>query len=104
MKRPSKIDNVLEKVRECIANGRYYDTSHAALRKCQRRISLTHVLYVLRYGYHEKRKDQYKEEYGDWTYSIRGSNIDGRDLRIAVAFDSDDMLIITVIEVSQGKD
>lgn len=100
MKRPSKIADVLKKVRECIGNGRYYDTSHAALRKSQRQISLTHVLYVLRHGYHEKRKDQYKLEYCDWTYSIRGSSIDGKDIRIAIAFDEDDMLIITVIEIT----
>lgn len=80
------------KARKCIEEGRYYDTTHAALRKSQRRIGLTDVLYVIRYGHHEKAKDQYHEEYGDWTYSIRGQTIDERDIRIAVAFDESDML------------
>ena len=99
MERPSKIADVLKKARDCVEKGRYYDTSHAALRKLQRRISLTHVLYVLQHGYHEKRKDQYNQEHRDWAYSIRGQSIDGKDIRIVIAFDEDDMLIITVIEV-----
>lgn len=84
MKRPPKITDVLKKARECIEKGRYYDTSHATLRKIQRRISLTDVLYVIRHGFHEKRKDQYQPEYNDWTYSIRGRSIDEKDIRIVI--------------------
>lgn len=102
MKRSLKIADVLKKARGCIELGQYYDTSHATLRKLQRKISLAEILYVLRYGYHEKRKDQYSPEHDDWTYAIRGQTIDERDIRIAVAFDEDDMLIITVIEIVQG--
>lgn len=102
MKRPLKIINVLKRAEECIEANRYFDTSHALLRKRQRRISLTDVLYVLRHGYHEKRKDQYKPEHKDWNYSIRGLTLDGRDIRIAIAFDEDGMLIITVIELTRG--
>lgn len=100
MKRQPKILDVLKKARECIEKGRYYDTTHASLRKQQRKIALTHVLYVLRHGHHEKKKDQFKPEYDDWTYSIRGITIDGKDIRVAIAFDKDDMLIITVIEIT----
>ncbi len=102
MKRPSKIPDVLKKARECIENNRYYDSSHAVKRKKQRQISLTHVIYVLTHGFHEKRKDEYKPEYNDWNYSIRGRTIDEKDIRIAIAFDEDGMLIITVIEIAQG--
>ena len=101
MKRTPKISNVLKKARECIETGRYYDTTHAMLRKQQRQISLPHVLYVIGHGYHEKQKDQYKPEYDDWTYAIRGKTIDEKDIRIAIAFDNDDMLIITVIEIAR---
>ncbi len=99
MKRPLKIANVLVKVNECIHSGRYYDTSHAIKRKNERKITVTEVLYVLRNGYHEKRKDEYKPEYDDWTYAIRGLTIDRKDVRIAIAFDEHEMLIITVIEI-----
>lgn len=103
MKRPAKLTNVLAKARECVEKGRYYDTTHAKLRKLQRQISLTHVLYVIRNGYHEKQKDQFKTEYEDWTYSIRGKTIDNKDIRVAIAFDHDDMLIITVIEIARER-
>jgi hypothetical protein len=72
-------------------------------RKQQRKVSLPHVLYVLINGYHEKKKDEYKPEYQDWNYAIRGLTIDGRDLRIAIAFDEDEMLIITVIAITRGS-
>ncbi len=104
MKRPHKIPEVLKKARECLDSGRYQDTSHAMQRKLQRKISLPHVLYVIRNGYHEKRKDEYKLEYNDWTYAIRGRTIDGQDIRIAIAFDKDGMLIITVIVITKGSE
>ena|ERR1700722_6592432 len=104
MKRPLKIPEVLRKARECLDAGRYYDTSHAIQRKLQRKISLPHVLYVLRNGHHEKSKDEYKSEYNDWTYAIRGRTVDGLDIRIAIAFDKDDMLIITVIVIKKGSE
>lgn len=102
MKKPPKIPEVLKKIRECLAAGRYYDTSHAIKRKLQRNITLPEVLYVLKNGRHEKSKDEYKEEYHDWTYAIRGTTIDGKDIRIAVAFEEVDMLIITVIAITKG--
>ncbi|HSX26860.1 MAG TPA: DUF4258 domain-containing protein [Chlamydiales bacterium] len=100
MKRPSKIADVLKKAKGCLETGRYYDTTHAVLRKSQRRISLAHIRHVVQQGYHEKQKDQYHPEHKDWTYSIRGKTVDERDIRIAVAFDKEDMLIITVIEIA----
>jgi hypothetical protein len=101
----SKIPDVLKKARECMENGRYLDTAHALLRKQQRRISLTDISHVIKHGYHEKRKDQYRPEFMDWDYAIRGLTVDVRDIRIVVAFDEDGMLIITVIEIfkDQGK-
>ena len=64
---------------------------------------MPHVLHVLRNGYHEKRKDEYKPEYEDWNYAIRGLTIDGKDLRIAIAFEEDGMIIITVIAITRGS-
>jgi len=93
--------DVLKRARECIEKGRYYDTTHAILRKTLRKISLTHVIYVIQRGHHEKSKDQYHPEHDDWTYSIRGKTVDEKDIRVIIAFDKDDMLIITVIELSR---
>lgn len=78
MRRPPKITEVLKKVSE------YFDTSHAAQRRLQ-------------------RKEKTNLSPGDWTYAIRGQTIDGIDIRIAVAFDEDGMLIITVIVITQRR-
>lgn len=102
MKRPSKIPDVLKKVRLCLDSGRFFDTTHAMTRKQERLVSLPHVLHVLRNGFHEKRKDEYKPEYSSWNYAIRGRTVDNRDVRVAVAFDEDGMLIITVIVLTKG--
>lgn len=102
MARPEKMLDVLKKARACIEARRYYDTTHAQQRKHQRAVSLAEILYVLRSGYHEKRKDQYHLEHDDWTYAIRGKTVDGRDLRVAIAFDEEDMLIITVVDLARG--
>lgn len=56
--------------------------------------------YVLKTGWHEKRKDTYDEiEYKTWNYAIRGKTVDARELRVIVSFAEDGMLIITVIEL-----
>lgn len=103
MQRPQKIVNLLEKARACVASGHYLDTSHAQHRKNERNISLPEVLYVIKNGYHEKRKDEFKTEHNDWTYAIRGFTLDNRELRIAIAFASKNMLIITVIQLISGS-
>lgn len=97
--RPPKHDDVPALVREHIDAGTYLDTRHASSRKAERQITLPEVLYVLRHGYHEKRKDSFHEEHGAWTYAIRGKTVDRRELRICVSFDPGGMLVITTIDL-----
>jgi hypothetical protein len=101
--RPSKTTNVLQRVKECIDLGRYYDTRHGGERKIFRSIALPDVLYILKNGFHEKKKDEFKPEHNDWNYAIRGKTVDGRDIRIAVAVDENNMLIITVIDIKGSQ-
>ena len=97
--RPAKVDDVLGRVRQHVDNGTYLDTRHASQRKDERAISLLEIVHVLKGGYHEKRKDQFKPEFNDWNYAIRGKTVDGRALRIAVAFAVPGMLVITAIDL-----
>lgn len=103
MKRPEKIPHVLKVIKECISSGQYFDTTHAKERKSERNVTLPQILYVLKNGYHEKKKDEFKPEYNDWCYAIKGVTIDGRDLRIVVAFVEKKMVIITVIDTKRGS-
>jgi hypothetical protein len=53
----------------------------------------------LRHGYHEQRKDICNEEFDAWNYAVRGRTIDRRNIRVAVSFDENGMLIITAIDL-----
>ena len=69
-------------------------------RKEEREITLLEIHQVIEGGWHERRKDQYKDEYRSWSYALRGKTIDRRDLRVVIAFDVESgMLLITAIDL-----
>lgn len=98
-KRPSQIDELFPKVRDCIEKGLYRQSKHAIDRKIERDIDLLDILYVLKNGYHEKQKTYFDETFQEWKYAIRGKTLDNIDIRIIITFDLDDVLIITVMHV-----
>jgi hypothetical protein len=98
--RPPQIDNLHDKIRECIGNERYMQTKHALDRESERSIELPDALYVLKNGHHEKKKTTFDETFQSWKYAIRGLTLDDLDIRIIIAFDENDMLIITVMQVT----
>ncbi len=100
MKRPN-IDNILESINTAISKGKYSYTGHANHRIKQREVTILEVKEVLLTGHHEKRKDSYDEEWKSWNYSIKGRTIDNRLLRVVLAFDENNMLIITVIDLNK---
>jgi hypothetical protein len=91
---------LLAKVRRAAEKGDYLDTTHATLRKSQRKILRSEMEYVLETGWHEKKKDTLDEFYQVWNYAIRGKTIDERELRIIVSFENK-MLIITAIDLTK---
>ena len=101
MSRPPKISNLLALVRDKLEAGKYRYVGHANERLQQRKITRLEVKQALKSGHHEKRKDEFKEEQKTWNYSIRGKTIDGRNLRVALSFDKNNMLIITVIDLDK---
>ena len=104
MKRPLKLKDVLRKVHEKLKSGKkYIYVAHANERLQERSVTRLEVKQVLKTGYHEKRKDEFKEEYNSWNYSIRGTTIDRRNLRVSIGFDKKNMLIITVIDLDKKE-
>lgn len=99
MKYPPKIENLLEIVRNCLDRGKYLDTRHVTERRLERSITRMEILYVLRSGFCEKKKDKFDEAYNSWNYAIRGKTMDKRELRIIVSFDKNNMLIITAMDL-----
>lgn len=99
MERFYKIKNVLTLIRYKAHKGEFIVLPHAITRQIQRNISIPDIIRVLTTGWHESKKDEYKDEYQSWNYAIRGKTIDNRELRIAVSFDENNMLIVTVIHL-----
>ncbi len=99
--RQAKHENVLELVQQHVEAGTYLDTRHATQRKQERNIALPEMLFVLRGGFHEKRKDKFDELHNAWNYAVRGKTVDNRPLRVIVSFDPDGMLIITAIDLDE---
>lgn len=88
-KRPKKIENLLERIRDSISSGAYRDTFHAIERKAERNITLPEIIHVLKTGRHEKNKDHFEEVFNAWNYAIRGKTIDELELRVIVSFDEE---------------
>lgn len=57
------------------------------------------ILEVLETGYHEKKKDEFRVDFQSWNYAVRGKTIDGDELRIAVYFEEEMVMIATVIRL-----
>lgn len=101
-KRPAQLDELFPKIRHCIDQGLYRQSKHAIGREIEREIDLPDVLYVLKTGYHEKQKTSFDDAFQTWKYAVRGKTLDGKDIRIIVAFDENEMMIITVMHVARG--
>ena len=99
--RPPKIENLMGVVATYVESGRYLDTRHAVERQAERKLTRPELLYVLKNGHHEKRKDHFDEHYREWSYSVRGKTVDRRDVRVIVSFDPSGMLIITAIVIER---
>lgn len=97
--RPSQLDELFPKILDCIEKGLYRQSKHTIDRKIERNIDLPDILYVLKNGYHEKQKTSFNEDFRTWKYAVRGKTLDKLEIRIIIAFDEDDMLIITVMHV-----
>lgn len=97
--RPPQIAHLRDKVCNCIDHDKYTQTIHALKRESERSIDLPDTLYVLKTGRHEKSKTTFDEIFQTWKYAIRGRTLDNEDIRVVIAFDDEDMLIITVIKI-----
>ena len=99
----SKIPNVMALIRERARNGNFILLPHAIARGLERSVAVADIAYALINGWHEAGKDEFKQEYQAWNYSVRGSTIDKRQVRIVVSFDENKMLVITVIRLAKGR-
>lgn len=100
-KKPEQTEQLFSVIGECIEQGRYILTEHALQRLNERAITVNDAEYVLKNGYHEKRKTSFDEVFNTWKYAIRGKTVEQLDIRIIIAFDQDGMIVITLMHVGE---
>jgi hypothetical protein len=99
-KRVSKIDHIVVLAKRLMDRGAYVISNHAFERGEERRLSIGDIKNIINTGYHEKKKDEYKEVYNDWNYSIRGQTLDDEAARVCLAFmQKTRLIVITVIRL-----
>lgn len=100
---PQKMPGVLSLIQERARSGAFIILPHATFRREERQVAVAEIAFVLIHGDREPSKDEFKVEFGSWNYAMRGKTVDGRNLRIAVAFDEDEMLVVTVIPLGKRR-
>lgn len=100
MKRMKKIVDVAALAKNLMQKGAYAISKHAKLRQGERCFTIGDVKNIINTGYHEKKKDEYKDEYADWNYAIRGKTLDHEQARVCIAFiETSRFIVITVIRL-----
>lgn len=97
---------LFEAIDEALENIDYYFSDHGEKRsKSRRKVGDLEVIKILKSDErrHEAAKDKYEERNADWNYHIRGKNCDDERIRIALSFDEDGMVIITVINLDEEQ-
>ena len=90
-RRPPKRPDPLGDARLLFAAKRVRDTRHSGDEsRPGRDIRIEHLGQALATGFWERDRDRFHEGLKSWSYSIRGTTEDGRDLRIAVFFEPAD--------------
>lgn len=101
MIRRPKVKNILYKTSESVTKGLVLYSEHANERMLERGIVRLEVEFVLKNGHHEVQKDQYNERFSSWDYAIKGKTIDGRSLRIVIAFVVPNVFVVTTIDLDR---
>lgn len=100
MKRTTKVENVIALATNLMQKGAYAISKHAKLRQGERCFTIGDIKNIIYTGYHEKKKDEYKDEYDDWNYAIRGKTLDDEQARVCIAFIEEiRFIVITVIRL-----
>ena len=101
-KRPAKLADLIAKVRNAVRTGRYWDTYHVEVENPARGRAITRLemRQILETGRPEPARDRFDDGEAAWSYAFRGKTVDGRELRVIVAFHEDRMVIVSAYELS----
>ncbi|MBM4353887.1 MAG: DUF4258 domain-containing protein [Deltaproteobacteria bacterium] len=91
-------DDLVARVAEAVATGRYRILPHARQRCTERDVAAADVECALENGHPVPRRDRFDVLAGDWSYCFEGRTVDDDQLRVVVAFDGW-MLVVTVVRL-----
>jgi hypothetical protein len=95
---------LFDNIETAIKTGNYIFTEHGELRSKQRKnVNDLQIIKILKSQTkkHEAVRDYYQEGYADWNYHITGKTLNHEKIRIVLSFDSNLMLIVTVINLDE---
>lgn len=82
-------------IRNAAGKGNLIYSAHVKLRMRERGFTTHDVLFILQHG--ELTGKKFKEDHGNWVYTVQGQDLDGDDGRVITAIISEQTLhIITV--------
>lgn len=101
-KKRAKVQFPREYACSLLNEGHITETKHGLERMKERRVTSLEVEQIIKKGRHEPKEDRWVECFSSWTYSIVGTTIDDRELRVVIAFshnfDHPWIVLITVID------
>lgn len=99
---PPQVEPLMSNIMKHISEEKYFHSLHAFDKVKERSIGLLDVLFVLETGRHESEKTRFDDKHRTWNYAIRGETEDrAENIRVIVAFDKNEMIIVTVFPVKK---
>ncbi len=83
---PEKRQHVLNDARTLAASYLFLDTRHSTQRRQERNIPISEIRRAILNGTLEPERDRFSEDHHDWSYSIRGRDIDKNVIRVVIGF------------------
>lgn len=101
----AKRPNVIADVITAHGKGLLIPTTHASEQMVLRDVQMSDIEEMIYNAQREDHKDSLSNDGKSWKYSLRGPNTAGdKDIRIIVAFNDPDVVIITVIDKNKSED
>lgn len=101
----TKRHDVIRDVIKSYEGGLFITSVHAAEQMVARDVQLSDIEEMIYRAYREEHKDSLAKNGKTWKYALRGLNDNrNKDIRIIIAFNDSDAVIITVIDKNKKED
>jgi hypothetical protein len=91
---------LVTRVRKAARRREYLMLPHARQWSLERSVRAPDIEHALLHGHPVPSRDRFVKERGRWSYCFEGKDVDGRELRVIVAFQGL-MLVVTVVRLAE---